>query len=67
MKFEQKHVSLVTERRNWWKRRKHRRESARRLRDLRRDGWRLEGLERQERTGIDTRIFTVYRLRRPAS
>ncbi len=67
MAFERKNITLVTENRNWWKQRKYRRETARTLRALRRQGWRLDALERLERTGVDTRKFTLYRLRRPVT
>ncbi|MGZ9033869.1 MAG: hypothetical protein ACXW25_05595 [Rhodospirillales bacterium] len=57
-------VTLVTGNTSWWKQRKYRRETARRLRRLRGDGWRLVGFERMPASGVDTRRHTAYHLQR---
>lgn len=55
-------VTLVSANASWWKSRKYRKESAKRLRDLKRAGWRLAGFERLAGRGVDTRRYTTYRL-----
>ena len=57
-------VTLVSGNASWWKQRKYRRETARRLRRLRGDGWRLVGFARMEPSGVDTRRHTAYHLQR---
>lgn len=57
-------VTLVSANASWWKSRKYRKETAKRLRGLKRDGWRLAAFERLTARGIDTRQFTAYHLTR---
>lgn len=55
-------LTLPTGNSSWWKARKYRRETAAELRGLRRDGWRLAGIDRQPPRPYETRRFTVYTL-----
>ncbi len=57
-------VTLVSANASWWKSRKYRKETAKRLRELKHDGWRLAAFERLAVRGIDTRQLTAYHLTR---
>lgn len=57
-------LTLVSGNASWWKSRKYRKESAKRLRTLKREGWRLTALERLPVVGVDTRRRTAYHLHR---
>lgn len=57
-------IRLVTGNSSWWKARKYRRETAATLRAYRAEGWRMVGVERLARSGIDTRRMTRYTLQK---
>ena len=61
---ETRTIRLVTGNSSWWKARKYRRETAATLLDWRARGWRLTAIRRLPRVGVDTRVFSEYRLMR---
>ncbi|MEM6411032.1 MAG: hypothetical protein AAF683_05815 [Pseudomonadota bacterium] len=62
--METRDIRLVTGNSSWWKARKYRRETARKLLSLRAAGWRISSKRVHRSEGPDTRRFTVYTLHR---
>ncbi len=60
-------LTLVSGNASWWKSRKYRKETARRLRMLKRAGWKLASFERLASRGVDTRRRTAYHFTRSSA
>ena len=64
--MQQRVITLVSGNASWWKSRKYRKETAKRLRHLKREGWALTAVERLPITGVDTCRRSAYHLLRTA-